>query len=372
MNMSHIAYSHSFLASLRLGLTAVVASGLAAVPAQAQPAPPADKPSAPAAPLQDIGLEPGQFEEERAVQGLPCSVRVQHEDGPVAKAAIGQALAQISRLLNQFGHNGRTAEVHSINVNAGADEVMVGPEAHGLLQRALDLCRRSGGAYDPAVGSYDYLWNFKHKPFVRPLPQELQAKRTVALCKNVVVKPTGAVRLLEPGLRVTLTGVAPGVALEKAAQGLREAGIRDFRIRIGNDLYVQGRMGTRHWYALVPNSRDPTAGLGQLYLGSHAAVTRSDSDRYVLKQGQRYHDVIDPRTGAPATGVVQVTVIATDSVLAAAYANAVFALGPKAGLALMAKEPGMEGLIVDSNGRIHTSKGLTDLARVPDHVALAQ
>lgn len=370
--MSNLAYFKGLTGGLRLGLGAVVASGLAALPAYAQTPDATAKPSAPVAPPQDIGLEPGQFEEERPVLGMTCSVRVQHEDGATAKAAIGQALAQISRLLNQFGHNGRTAEVHSINANAGADEVMVGAEAHSLLQRALDLCRRSGGAYDPAVGSYDYLWNFKQRPFVRPLPQELQTKRLVANCKNVVVKPSGAVRLLEPGLRVTLTGVATGAALEKAAQGLREAGIRDFRIRIGNDLYVQGRMGTRHWYALVPNTRDPGMGLGQLYLGSHAAITRSDSDRFVVKQGQRYHDVIDPRSGSPAAGVVQVTVIATDSIVAAAYANAVFALGPKAGLALMAKENGVEGLIIDSNGRIHASKGLADVARVPDHLALAQ
>ncbi len=360
------------LAAARWSLAVAAASGVAAPAALAQTAPLPAKPATPVAPPQDIGLEPGQFEEERPVLGLTCSVRVQHEDGAAAKAAIGQALAQISRLLNQFGHNGRTAEVHSINVNAGADEVMVGPEAHSLLQRALDLCRRSGGAYDPAVGSYDYLWNFKQKPFVRPLAQELQAKRSVATCKNVVVKPSGAVRLLEPGLRVTLTGVATGAALEKAAQGLREAGIRDFRIRIGNDMYVQGRMGTRHWYALVPNAREPGVGLGQLYLGSHAAITRSDSDKFVYKHGQRYHDVLDPRTGAPAAGVVQVTVIATDSVLAAAYANAVFALGPKAGLALMAKENGVEGLIIDSAGRIHASKGLADVARVPAHVTLGE
>jgi thiamine biosynthesis lipoprotein ApbE len=58
-------------------------------------------------------------------------------------------------------------------------------------------------------------------------------------------------------------------------------------------------------------------------------------------------------------------------VLADAYANAVFALGPKAGMALIAKENGVEGVIVDSNGRIHASKGLGDVARVPERIELA-
>ena len=364
------------LKTKRLAFKMCLATALPSSLAMAQEAavaPPANAGQAPApkaAPV-DIAMESGQFEEERQVQGANCSVRVHHPDAAAAKAAIPRALAEIARMLNQFGHNGRTAEVHSINVNAGADEVMVGPEAHALLQRALDLCRRTSGAYDPSIGSYDYLWDFKHKPFVRPLPQELAAKRAAATCKNIVVKPTGAVRLLEPGLRVTLTGVATGVALEKAAQILREAGVQNFRIRIGDDFYVQGRMGTRHWYAGLPNSRQPGDALGQLYLSSHAAVTRSDSDRYVIKQGQRYHDVIDPRSGSPAQGVVQVTIIAPDAVLADAYANAVFALGPKAGMALIAKENGVEGVIVDSNGRIHASKGLGDVARVPERIELA-
>jgi thiamine biosynthesis lipoprotein len=47
-----------------------------------------------------------------------------------------------------------------------------------------------------------------------------------------------------------------------------------------------------------------------------------------------------------------VTVIAHDAVDADAYATAVFVLGPEKGLALLRTLPGVEGIVVDSDGKV--------------------
>lgn len=339
-------------------LTLAAATGHAAPPPQ------------PSAPVLDVPLEAGQVEEARSVLGRPVAVRVQLADNAAGRAATGKALAEITRILNQYQSRSRLSEMHSINANADKDEVVVGDEIHALLQRALDLCRQTGGAFDPTVASYDYLWNFDQKPFVRPLPDEIAARRAIATCKNMVIKPNNTVRLMKPGMRVTLAGLATGFALERAAQVLRDANVENFRVQIGGAVYVQGRMGTRHWYTTAPNSRRPGSPLAQLYLSSHAAITRSDSDRSVIRGNHRYHDVLDPRTGSPSEGVVQVTVIGTEPTVADALAYAAMVLGPRAGLELLQKQKNIEGFLVDSQGHVLATKGIADVARLPARMEL--
>ncbi len=346
-----------FLIALTFGPCLIVPAALAKPLAQ---------PAATAVPQRpiDLPLESGQLEQVTQLQGQTCAIRVHNGAHPAVKETVAAALLEVDRVLRVYSETNRTNEIHSINTNADKDEVIVNGEAHVLLQRAVDVCRRTAGAYDPTVATFDYLWNFRHQPLVRPLPQELAIRRAIAGCKFLVVKPNHAVRLMRPGMRVTLHALARGYALDRASQVLRGAGIVDFRITLGRDVYAQGRMGTRHWYATAPNARANDTPIGQLYLSSHAAVTRSDSDAFAYKTGKRYHDVIDPRTGQPAGGVAQVTIIATDPTLAAALGEAVFALGPKAGLALLAKEVNVEGFVIDTAGKIYKSKGMGDFARL--------
>ncbi len=360
---------------LVFGALALTTSAFAqplAQPATGQPKS-AAKPTEPAAqrPL-DVPIDVGQFEQSRSVSGVRCAIRVHAAGSPANKAAIDKALDQIERVLRDLVFATRTNQIHSINANADRDEVVVDGETGALLQHAIDVCRRTGGAYDPTVATFDYLWNFAHKPFVAPLPAELQTRKAIAGCKHMVIKHNTVVRLLQRGMRVTLRHVAKGYALDRAAHVLRENGLTDFRIQVDRQVYVQGRTGTRHWYAAAPHPRDADHAMGQLYLGSHAAVTRSDGDAYVVKAGRRYHDVLDPRTGLPASGVAQATVIAADPSMAAMLAEAVFVLGPKAGLALLAKERNVDGFVVDTAGRVLTTKGMADLARLPLRVELGE
>jgi thiamine biosynthesis lipoprotein len=77
-----------------------------------------------------------------------------------------------------------------------------------------------------------------------------------------------------------------------------------------------------------------------------------------MVDGKRVHHIIDPRTGYPSAGCMSVTVVARSAMTADALATAVFVLGPEAGLALLEELPGVEGIVVDSDGKIGASKGL--------------
>ena len=56
--------------------------------------------------------------------------------------------------------------------------------------------------------------------------------------------------------------------------------------------------------------------------------------------------MIDPESGRPATGLASATVVGPDLALADAYATAVIALGPGAGLQWFATRVGYEAMAI--------------------------
>lgn len=355
----------AFYAIRPLGVVWVLCGGAAtALSAEASAAPPA--PAVVAAPeTSDIVEQSAQIAEQN------CTIAVSAKDAVPAKAAIGKAFAEMQRVYAKLDASNKHSELAAINANAPADEVIVTEETLGLLQLSLDICRRSGGAFDPTVSSYDYLWNFKAKPFVRPLPDEITARRAIAGCKHVALKLNRAVRLMQPTAKVSFRDLLGGYAVQRALESLRASGFESVRILFGNDVYVLGRQGaTRHWYVTLGNPHNANEILSQLYLTSHYAATRTDLESFAYKNNKRYCGIVDPRNGQPVEGVVQATVIATDPALADALSSAVFALGPKAGLALLAKEKNVEGFVIDATGKIFASPKMTDFARLPAKITL--
>jgi thiamine biosynthesis lipoprotein len=89
-----------------------------------------------------------------------------------------------------------------------------------------------------------------------------------------------------------------------------------------------------------------------------AFSTAGDYERSFVMGGKRYHHIIDPRTGFPATASRAVTIFAPNAFLADALDDAVFILGPEKGLALVASYPDCGALIVDANNKVWTSPTL--------------
>ena len=77
--------------------------------------------------------------------------------------------------------------------------------------------------------------------------------------------------------------------------------------------------------------------------------------RYYMHQGQRYHHILDPRTGYPAQGTQSVTVIHPESALADVAATALFVAGPEDWHRLAKKLGITQVMLIDDQGKIHVT-----------------
>ena len=120
--------------------------------------------------------------------------------------------------------------------------------------------------------------------------------------------------------------------------------------------------GSKHGEPWIVGLQQPREPKGRLYATLEisrdlAVVTSGDYDRVFVREGVRFHHILDPKTGEPARLCQSVTVAGPSCALADALATAVFVTGPDRGLAMLASRyPGYDALLLDEEGREHASR----------------
>lgn len=318
-------------AAVRLAVIAALVAllvGVATSPAQAADAGARPKPAAHAE---------RWVERVRGLMGTRFFLKAQIRDAAQEKA-LDRALVRVDALERLWSPWIAGSDVARLNA-AGGKSVTVEPETIALAERSLALCRQSGGVFDPTFFALNGLWDLRAEPF-RPPTDEAIAERLRAVgCRHLVVdRAAGTLRLTHPQARVHFGANAKGTGLDAAAAVLRRAGIRDFVVDGGGDLVVEGSGPKGPWRVGVQDPSGPRGShLGRLELRRVAVATSGDYERFRVVDGVRYHHLLDPRTGRPATAARQVTVVVPAGPLAGeqadALATALFVLGPQHGRA---------------------------------------
>ena len=161
------------------------------------------------------------------------------------------------------------------------------------------------------------------------------------------------------GAMIGLGAIAKGYAVDMAMKRIVELGIKDAIVRAGGDIRVQGTDNGKPWPIGIRDPRDKKKHLARLGLTNISISTSGDYERFFIKDGVLYHHIMDPKTGYPATRSRSVTVLAPDTMTSDALSTALFVMGPAEGLGLVGRLKGIEAIFVDSQGKVHTSAGIT-------------
>jgi len=171
----------------------------------------------------------------------------------------------------------------------------------------------------------------------------------------------GTAFLKRKGMRAHLGGIGKGYGVDRAVAILRGRGFVDFMIQAGGDLYAAGHRGGRPWRLGIRDPRGPVdRSFATLDLSDGTFSTSGDYERFFMKDGRRYHHILDLDAGEPARGCRSVTLVTDRAVIADALAKGVFILGPVAGMALIERLPHVEGVIVSARNEVLVSPGLKD------------
>jgi thiamine biosynthesis lipoprotein len=284
-------------------------------------------------------------------------------DEQVARAAFDAVFAEFERLEALMSTWRPASDVVRINAAAGAQAVPVAPDVRDVLRQARQISEWTEGTFDVTFGALTDVWKFDHdQDNAVPAPEAIRARLPLIDYRQIEIDDrAGTVFLKRQGMKIHLGGIGKGYAVDHALQILRKAGLRDFMIQAGGDLYVGGHKDGRPWRLGINDPRGPEGqSFATIDLSDSTFSTSGDYARFFMKGGVRYHHILDPATGQPARLCRSVTIAAASPVLADAVAKGVFILGPEKGMALVERIPDLEAVIVTAKNEVLVSAGLKD------------
>jgi thiamine biosynthesis lipoprotein len=241
--------------------------------------------------------------------------------------------------------------------------VVVHRDTISLFEKARAGWEATGGRFDPMVlpaviaGGYSVsLDEGTPTPHhYRPLPSPgFDAVRIIPR-RNIVRLDLSA--RFDPG------AIGKGLAADMVTQFLIETGARGALVSIGGDIRVAGSPPVGGWWSIgIEDPAHQDTDLAVLAISEGGVATSTSRHGRWQIDGKPVDHVCDPRTGTRTdTDVTSATVLAADAWMAEVAATAIVVSGVAAGLRAL-DDLKLDGLIVATDGNVHTTARLADCA----------
>lgn len=294
------------------------------------------------------------------IMGTEVTITVVAPTAAEAGAAIDAGMGELRRLDAMMSLYKDDSEIAKVNMAAGREPVKVSPEMIEVVEAAAEVSRLSQGAFDVTIGPLVVLWQIKLKNGLVPTAGEIARIRPLVDYRNVVAdRKASTIFLRKRGMILDVGGCAKGYAADRVKALFRQRGITNAVIAVAGDIWVLGRREDgKAWRIGVQHPREKDRTMAVLDLSDRYVSTSGDYERFVIREKQRYHHIIDPRTGAPSEGTISVTLVGDRGSLVDPLTTALFILGPEKGMAVAA-QLGVDAVFVDAAGAVRTTDGLS-------------
>lgn len=301
------------------------------------------------------------IERTRLEMGSQLRLAAWSDDEAATVAAFDDVFREFDRLDGLLSVWRDGSDVLRMNAAAGDHPVPVSADTRAVLLAARQASEWTNGKFDITFGALAEIWKFdQDQDNTVPDAEAIQARLPLVDYRVVEVDgAAGTAFVSRKGSRVHLGGIGKGYTVDRAVEILKGRRLNDFMVQSGGDLYVSGLNDGKPWRLGINDPRGkPGQPFATLDLSDGTFSTSGDYERFFMKDGRRYHHLIDPDTGEPARGCRSVTIVSNRATLSDVLSTGVFILGPEQGMALIEKLPDVEGVIVSSTNQVLISSGL--------------
>lgn len=268
--------------------------------------------------------------------GTTVSLTLAAADEATMEAALREAFREIRAVeaaASLFRADSALSRLNRDGVLTDPDPLLV-----TQLRFALDLARKSEGAFDPTVQPLWTLWSGAAAAGRRPEPADI-AKTLRFVDWQAVSVADERIALRRPGMGLTLNGIVQGFAADRVMAALEAHGIAHAFVDTG-EFGARGRHADGSpWRLGLAEPRPPHALTTVIDPFTGFASTSGD-DAMAFSSDHKDHHIFDPKTGFSPPALSNVTVTAGSGLLADGLSTAAFVLGPEAGARLVAAYPG--------------------------------
>ena len=291
-----------------------------------------------------------RFEFTEPHMGTMMKIALYSSDQIAATAASRAAFDRIAALDHIMSDYRSDSELMQLCDGAGGPAVRISEDLWRVMAAAQDLSAKSDGAFDITVGPVVQLWRRARRRHELPEPERLAAALALVGYQNVILDAKRrTVRLLKPGMRLDLGGIAKGDAADQALLVLRRNRIPMALVAAAGDIAAGDAPPERADWRIGVEAFESPASAPSEFVGIHnsAVSTSGDSEQHLEIGGVRYSHIVDPKTGMALTGCRSATVTAPHDINADCYATALCVMGAERGFKLISKLPGGAALMIE-------------------------
>jgi FAD:protein FMN transferase len=242
--------------------------------------------------------------------------------------AAAAALAELRRVESRLTLFDDASDLGELNRRAGKPGCRVGKDLRNVLSMALRMEEATAGCFNPAVEPLMRAWGFHRGRASEPSLAEL--REATEAVRNARIELKGDhIALPQSATRLDLGGIGVGYGLDRMAAVLRRFGISSALIDVSGDCLAIGAPPGQEagWPIDIARPGRPSAMLASVRLRDQALATSANTVS-VVRYGRavRGH-VMNPDTGWPAEGLVQVSVVARSGIEADALSTAMLVSG---------------------------------------------
>lgn len=273
-------------------------------------------------------------------------------------ALLDEAETLISSLEEQVSVTDEHSDIYAIDHTGSGS---LSGNAAELMEQALELCRRTGGALDISVYPIVRAWGFTTGGYQVPDEETIQSLLPLVDYTQIQYDAATGVVALPEGMEIDLGSVAKGYAGQLAAQMLREHGVQSALLNLGGNVQTVGaKPDGSPWQIGIKDPQGEDA-MMVLSVEDQAVVTSGGYERYFEQDGQTYWHIMDPSTGHPAdSGLISVTIVGDEGVVCDGLSTALFVMGLEKAADLWAQSGDFGAVFVTASGEVYITEGLQD------------
>lgn len=273
-----------------------------------------------------------------------------------------EVIDEIQRLEELMSLQIKDSEINRVNSEAGIKPVAVSADTFHVVKTAYEYAQKTAGLFDPSIGPLVNLWGIGTKNAEIPKKEEIKKAMQLVNYKNILLdEKKMTIFLSKPGMILDVGGIAKGYAADKAVEIFQHHNVSSAYVSIGGNVVVHGRKPDKSLWKI--GIQDPRSERGQMMgivsVADLAVVTSGDYERFFIRDGLRYHHILNPQTGYPVeTDLISASIIGSTSLRADALSTCVFLLGTEQGKRLAARE-GFDFILVTKGQQVSSSTKLT-------------
>lgn len=290
--------------------------------------------------------------ETRLLMGTIINLAVVAESQTAGEAAMAATFAELERQIAIFNYRDPASPISVLN-RAGRLE---NPPAEliEVLKQSLAVSQQTDGAFDVTIKPLLDLYQSAQPG----LPAADDIRQALGLVGHgQLLISADLVSLAQPGMAVTLDGIAKGHIVDAGTAELKRLGFPNVFVEAGGDLMASGaKAADTPWKVGVQAPRQSGSILASFNVSNQSAATSGDYLNFFTPDLVNHH-IIDPRTGLSPAELASVTVVSGEAARSDALATAIMVLGPASGLALVESLAEVECFLVTKDNRTVASSG---------------